>query len=367
MLSERETLCYLLTKGLITSEVAVRAGVRVEDASRRNRNFKVICASGPSYLVKQGIGIQGTDTIAHEGAVYTYLHANGGAPYLPACFGFDDDRKILILELMQGAQDFRQYHARRGIFGPTIAGQLGLLLGLLHAKNPAGNLRRSSAPFLADQPPWILSIARPPSVVLREISDANLTLVRAIQQSSELPALLESLRQEWRTETLIHHDIKWDNCIVHTEIVGGKAKRLKIIDWEGASIGDPCWDVGSVFSNYLSFWLFSNPDLGDGAPEQFLESARYPLETMHNAIGTFWRTYASAMGLQRADSHERLLRATRYAAARLIQTGYEYLAVTPHFTRAIAFLLQLSANVMKRPQEAIAHLLGIPLEAIPAR
>lgn len=367
MLSERETLCYLLTRGLIKSEVAVRAGVRIEDASRRNRNFKVICASGTSYLVKQGIGTQGADTIAHEGAVYSYLQAKGGAPFLPACFGYDDDKKILILELMHGAQDFRDYHARRGIFGPAIAGKLGHLLGLLHGKNAAENLRQGSAPFLADQPPWILSIARPPSAVLREISDANLTLVRAIQQSSELPALLESLRQGWRTETLIHHDIKWDNCIVHSELAGGKAKRLKIIDWEGASIGDPCWDVGSVFSNYLSFWLFSNPNLGDGAPEQFLESARYPLEGMHDAIGTFWRTYAKTMGLQRATSHEWLVRATQYAAARLIQTGYEYLAVTPHFTRAIAFLLQLSANVMKRPQEAIAHLLGIPLEAIPVQ
>ena len=61
------------------------------------------------------------------------------------------------------------------------------------------------------------------------------------------------------------------------------------------------------------------------------------------------------------------MRATQYAAARLIQTGYEYLAVTPRFTRAIAFLLQLSANVMKRPQEASAQLLGIPLEPIPIR
>jgi hypothetical protein len=367
MLNERETLCYLLDRGLIGSDVVVRAGVRIEDASRRNRNFKIICASGASYLVKQGVGTPGPDTIAHEGAVYSYLQANGDAPYLPTCFGYDEEKKILILELMHGAQDFRDYHTRRGIFGPAIAGSLGRLLGLLHGNNGVDNLRRESAPFLAEEPPWILSIARPPSGVMREIGDANLTLVRAIQQSSEMPALLDTLRQGWRTEALIHHDIKWDNCIVYSGRAGGKAKHLKIIDWEGASIGDPCWDAGSVFSNYLSFWLFSNPDLGDGAPEQFLESARYPLESMHGAVRTFWRTYVKTMGLRPATSHEWLVRATQYAAARLIQTGYEYLAVTPRFTRAIAFLLQLSANVMKRPQEASAQLLGIHLEPIPIR
>lgn len=364
MLSERETLCYLLARGLIESDVVVRSGVRIEDASSRNRNFKIICASGPSYLVKQAVGAVGAESIAHEGAVYSYLHSNGGAAYLPHSFGYDKDGKLLILELLQDAQDFRDHHTRRGVFAPAIAGELGQLLGLLHGKNTAEQLGRESAPCLDQQPPWILSIAQPPSAVMREVTDGNLTLVRAIQQSKELPGLLDELRYGWRCEALIHGDIKWANCIVHSERAGGKARKLKIIDWEVAGLGDPCWDVGSVFSNYLSFWLFSNPDLGDGAPEQFLQSARYPLENMHGAMHNFWRKYVTTIGLERATAHQWLVRATQYAAARLIQTGYEYLAVTPQYSRAIAFLLQLSANMLKRPNEASAHLLGIPLEAI---
>jgi hypothetical protein len=53
----------------------------------------------------------------------------------------------------------------------------------------------------------------------------------------------------------------------------------------------------------------------------------------------------------------------KYAAARLVQTGYEHMQHSSHVTGNIICLLQLSLNIMQRPSEAIAHLLGISLES----
>src|SRR4051812_28240606 len=132
-----------------------------------------------------------------------------------------------------------------------------------------------------------------------------------VQQFGDFCQLLDQLHQEWRTETLIHLDIKADNYLVVNQ--GGKNRKrgLKMVDWEMTSAGDPCWDVGSVFSDYLGFWLLSAPITGDSPPERFMELARYPLQRMQPAIVSFWRSYAAEMAFDKQMAMERLLRSVR--------------------------------------------------------
>jgi hypothetical protein len=129
-------------------------------------------------------------------------------------------------------------------------------------------------------------------------------------------------------------------------------------------MGDPCWDIGSVFSNYLSFWLLSIPITGEAPPDQFVELAQYPLESMQPAIHSFWRSYIRGMELDAATSDEWLLRAVRYGATRLVQTAYEQMQMSIHLTGNVVCLLQLSLNILLRPQESIVHLLGLPLRQV---
>lgn len=182
-----------------------------------------------------------------------------------------------------------------------------------------------------------------------------------MQHSPKLCRSLDELREGWRTETLIHNDIKWDNCVIFARPSSKRKTRLKIVDWEVAGMGDPCWDIGSVFSNYLSFWLLSIPITGENPPDRFIELARYPLESMQPAMRSFWQSYVRYMELDAATSGEWLLRAIKYGAARLVQTGYEQMQMSIHLTGNVVCLLQLGLNILQRPQEAIVHLLGLPL------
>jgi Phosphotransferase enzyme family len=365
MLAHRDLALYLLKRQFITAASIVEDDLLLMDASRRNYNLKVISERGPSYFVKQGVGPDGIATIGHEAVVYELIQSLPGSPqlqcYLPHCYEYDPQEHLLILELLRDVQDFREYHTRNGRFSTTLATTMGNALSRLHCMARVAATRDEKMGF-SGRLPWILSLHRPGLGIFRNISNANLQLIQIIQYSSEFRRMLDELRQGWRAITLIHHDIKWDNCLVFAPANSRRKTRLKIIDWEFADLGDPCWDAGAVFSNYLSFWLFSIPITGEEPPDRFLELAQYPLERMQPAIRAYWQAYVQGMGLDRATSKEWLLRAVKYSAARLIQTAFEHLQMSIHLTSNLVCLLQLSLNIMQRPYEAIAHLLGIPFE-----
>jgi hypothetical protein len=364
MLGPTRAVPYLLEREYIAAGAVVDGDVSVVDCSRRNRNNKVISDRGPCLLLKQGVGESGRATVAHEADVYRFLHSLPGrrefARYLPRFYAYDRADQVLVLELLDGAEDLREYHSRRRSFPTGVATRTARALVAFHrlTRSPA---RAEVFGRFKGRRPWVLSVHRPGLEVFRETSNANFQLLRIVQNQDGFPELLDEVREAWRSDAFVHHDVRWDNCLVHSPPGGVRKTAVNIVDWEFADLGDACWDAGAVFSAYLGFWLFSIPLTGEDPPERFLELAGHPLIKMQPAIRAFWWAYAASMGLDPATSGEWLLRAVRYAAVRLIQTGFEHLQKSAEMTGNVVCLLQLSFNILQRPREAIAHLLGIPL------
>jgi hypothetical protein len=67
------------------------------------------------------------------------------------------------------------------------------------------------------------------------------------------------------------------------------------------------------------------------------------------------------MQLDVAASQRWLIRAVRYAAARMLQTAFEHLQHATRMTGPVLRLLQVSANMLEQPREASIHVLGIRL------
>jgi thiamine kinase-like enzyme len=360
LLRQSEVVPYLLRRNLLHPGTVVEGDLLVTDASRRNRNFRVVSDRGPSYLLKQGIGTGGARTVGHEAAMYRLLREDPGLagmkPYLPACHGYDTERGILTLELLPRAESLRNYHVSRHRFPTSLAKQLGDALGVLHRESPAETDSRG-----ARGPAWALSLHHPDVSVFRNVSAANLRLVKLLQGADEFCRQLDDLRAGWANDAFIHGDVKADNVIAFAPNTSGRKTRLALVDWEMAGRGDTCWDVGSVFGEYLATWLLSMPITGEAAPERFVELARYPLEAIQPAIRAFWHAYVRRMGFDATMSHHRLTRSIRYAAARLVQTCYESSQTTTHLMGTTHCMLQLSLNILQRPLEATIHLLGIPL------
>jgi Phosphotransferase enzyme family len=365
LLRQSEVVPYLLRRNLLHPRTVVEGDLMVTDASRRNRNFRVVSERSPSYFLKQGIGAGGARTVGHEAAMYRLFREDPGLAgmkrYLPACHGYDSERGILTLELLRHAESLRDYHVRRHRFPTSLAKQLGEALGVLHRASPA-----ETDPRGAIGPAWALSLHHPDISVFRDVSSANLQVIKLLQGTNEFCRLLDDLRAGWVNDALIHRDVKADNIIAFAPSTSGRKTRLALSDWEMAGRGDACWDVGSIFGEYLATWLLSMPITGEAAPDRFVELARYPLEAIQPATREFWQAYVRRMGFDMATSHHRLTRAVRYGAARLIQTCYESSQTMTHLMGTTQCMLQLSLNILQRPLEATVHLLGIPLaESVP--
>jgi aminoglycoside phosphotransferase (APT) family kinase protein len=250
------------------------------------------------------------------------------------------------------AQDLRSLHLSEGSFSAGPAAILGSALGELH--------RSTHAPVSAPAPmaaPWVLWVHRPDARVFRDVSSAALELIRVLQGADGFAETLDHVRDRWRQESLIHGDVKWDNCLVSLLEDGGE--ELRLIDWESAALGDPCWDIGSALSHYLSFWLFSIPITGSEPPERFPELAGFPLDGMKPALAACWISYADARGLDGQSSADELLRTVELAGARLVQTAFESAQMMQQLTSAVVLHLQLALNILQRPEEAATRLLGL--------
>lgn len=359
LLEDREIVSYLLSSGLVAPQSIVAGDLRVVDMSRRNRNYKVLSEQAPSYLVKQGVGEEGAATIANEAYVYELVGRRAPdtlSRHLPRLHRYDADSRMLVVEFLHDAENLRDHHLRTGRFAVGVATDLGLALAELH-RLPVPE--QDAPPAITRKPAWILSLNEPEFDFVCDISGANLQLVRIIQQFEAFGDLLKALREDWRAVALIHGDVKWDNCLLLAKDT--PRPRLRIVDWELARLGDPSWDVGSVFNDYLIFWLLSIPITGETPPDRVIELARYPLERMQPAMRAFWRSYSTAMSFGPSEEETQLVRAVGFAAARIVQTAFEQMQFAGQLSGNAVCFLQLALNMLQRRHEAMAQLLGIPL------
>ncbi len=350
MLGQAEAVDYLLRRGLLEPEAVVAGELVVRDVSSRNCNFAVEVGDGTSYLLKQGRSADGAATVAREAAVYERLVAEGEElrAFLPAFLGYDAKEGVLVLELLE-AEDLRTRQLRLEEFPAALGEALGTALGTLH--------RKTRAIYPEARPPWVLSIHRPDTGVFRDVSAANLELIKIVQSAEDLGERLDGLHAGWRVEALIHQDVKWDNCLIAED------DRLHLIDWEIAVAGDPYWDVGSALSQYLTFWLFSIPITGSEPPARFPTLARFPLDAMKGALRACCEGYAAAAEDPGRSAEEALRRTVAYAGARLIQNAFEASQFAQRLDSAAILHLQLGANLIQRPDDGAEQLLELTAAA----
>ena len=357
MLRAAHVIPYLVDIGSLPAEYMAAGDASVVDVSRRNRNFRISRPGGPSFVLKQGGGPGSPSTLAIEAAVYEHawrIDPAGALDRLPRLVWYDSGRDILVTESLEESENLSRYHRRLGRFPARIGGQLGLALAWVHLLQPP--VRTGS--FLPEDPPWVLGIHEPTLAFLRELSAANLRLIRIIQSAPELGRALDRLRSDWQGGSIVHNDLKWDNIIV-VPPESGSPGRVRLLDWELAARGDPGWDVGAVLAAYLEAWLLSMPVMPDQPLDELGQVALHPLEMIWPAVREFWNAYTAEVGLPALEARLFLFRSVRYCAARLLQTAYESSQLAGELNASAVILVQASVNIFRRPSQAASHLLGL--------
>jgi Ser/Thr protein kinase RdoA (MazF antagonist) len=227
---------------------------------------------------------------------------------------------------------------------------IGNALGLAHSHGPimlADVKMRTLFPY---QPPWPMTLEQSGYSFLDNFPPVGPQLSAAIRQSPKLQPMLSALRPLWQYDSLIHGDMKWDNCLLSSR--DGVEQNLTIVDWELADIGDGAWDVATIFKEYLVAAILSASG-GQSATPQTIES-------MQPSIRAFWKAYSNARGLN-ADAGRYLDRAVRYTAARMIIAVLEYLNASPQFNVLGASMIQTALNLLEAPHVAAAQMIGVPV------
>ena len=348
---------FLIGRGLIGAEIVVAGGVSVLDASRRNRNFKVVRSGAPGLFVKQMRETQADAmlTLKREAAVYELAAEHPALSRLmPKLVRYEPSRHVLVVELLPEAESLLNYYTRLKGFPPEIGRMLGEGLGLYHSQ--AGMLIENEKlkGLLVRQIPIILTLGRGGHGMLGHFGRIGPAVSALLQRHKEFEALLDALGAEWRFDSLIHGDMKWDNVLVFPTPA---ALDFRIVDWEMADCGDAAWDVGAVLQSFFSTWIMSMPISSGLPPEAYVGMASQPLETMHPVLKAFWQSYASTRKFGEALSRSELERSIRFGAARLVWSAIEQRLYVPQLDPAATALLQVSLNVLKDPARAVKELL----------
>jgi hypothetical protein len=363
LLDERELIDLLQQRALLTPAEILDGDFQITRVDRRNQNFRIETFGARDLFVKQGTAAGATGSMAREASVYELLAAppiaERTAKYVTRCLGYDPSARVLMLEALPDAEDLQRYHLRTRRFPDRLASELGTGLARLHRATQFLADRPSAARSLGPVRPWICELPNPEVGLLREASAINLKLIGILQDEPVFAPEFARLLSEWRAESLIHGDVKLDNCLTFNARPKSGKRGLKLVDWEFAGLGDPRWDVGSVLSSYLELWVFSIPMPKPERPDLLAGEAQFPLATIQRPIRTFFGSYLEAAAIDPALVPSWVQTAVRMAGARLVQSAYEYAATTSELAAPILTLLQLALNVLKSPERAAADLLGI--------
>jgi len=352
---------YLMSSGLVPAAAIVDGDFAVHETGRRNRNFKVLRESAPGLFVKQAKSLeaQATATLWREAAFATRVQSDpayaGLAQLMPKLVRYDPARHAIVSNLVDRAESAGEYQGRKREFPEEVATAIGRGLAHIQRFGPALAADPQLRAALPRQVPWVMNLDQTGIAFLRTTAPLGPQLVAELQQMPEFLARLAALRLEWHPDTLMHGDMKWDNCLVRGT---DGALELMIIDWELVDIGDAAWDVASIFKEYVVTALFAviaasqNPT----APPDPDWLAR-----VRPAARQFWKSYVAALGLPPEQSRPLLDRAIRFIAPRLVISVLEYLSVLPNDTVVMKGMLQAAVQFLNAQQLMTANLLGYPV------
>jgi hypothetical protein len=349
---------YLAARGTITRTSVVDGDFEVRELDGRNRCFKVMRRNHPSLFVKQIKEIDDLNVhcLEREAACYRLGASDPRftalAHLIPRYIDYDSARFALVVEMLPDSEDLRECHRRLGSFPVELGAALGRGLGGLHSAIDSDLAASLDAELLSKVTPWILSVHTSTD---RETGTDGI-LTKLVRQDHAWQESLDKIRGEWNCNTLIHGDLKWDNCVVFPD--GSGQPQVRLIDWEMAGFGDSAWDVGGLFQAYWSIAILAALRKKQPTEVNEAELIESSIDAVRPALQEFWRAYVRAREWTGGSERAFLARCVRCGAARLMQTTFEYAAAVGNVNDRATALFRVSRDILRDPDRARAWLLG---------
>jgi aminoglycoside phosphotransferase (APT) family kinase protein len=316
---------YLLDNKVIEPASIIAGMLEVTPLSGRNYNFLVRDRTH-GVVLKQGIWLEeNRKAFQTEQRFYREVVPRLSPELqaqIPRAILIDDVEATLAIEFVPGAMTASQVLQTRPVQIEAVGRRLGDFLGRFHGASIAFPLQQSEQ-WLSRDPPWALTLHRPTARNFRLISPGSYQCLKALQSRGELCAAMQQARERWRSDCIIHADIKSDNLLFTLADNGTQAAdRMTVVDWELAQLGDPAWDIAGFLHDFFLHWIFSFPIVALPSLEQLSPLADHVLAALRPAVAGLMEAYAAAGGI--APASDLFERAFILSGARLVQFAVEY-------------------------------------------
>lgn len=280
---------------VLAGEVAAHPRTRSNVVHRIERRGAAL-----AYVKQRGDAslLDGDDAVANERAS---LAALAGLGCVPGLLPVDDPDAVWVAAVP--GVGLGEIPPGGGRFDAACRA-LAAALASLHTRPVCTPSTLPRAPI-----PWALHPDDLPSSMHAGPSASACHAVLEAARSPEVRGALDWAAARWSESAIIHGDVSVGNVIVDHD-------RVVLVDWEGAGLGDPAWDLatavatlrdlGSTAEVFLTeYWRLGGPARLDDA----ILTAR--------AVHTAWQV--AVLGLQREDpgldGQEHLAGARRHAAS----------------------------------------------------
>ena len=354
LLSRFNVYHYLAARGLLARDAVLERGVTIKSLSGRNTGLSVAFQDGGGFFVKQPPEGGATEAGHYEREAIIFEMAAEWpelAATLPRLRLHERSCAVLVLELIEDV-NLQQRQRVAKVFDAAAAAGIGKAMGRLAATNPSP---RSEVACFPKSRPWALNPDWP-RLQLRNGSPSpgQAGIADLILRYPAIRDQIEAAGDAWNEISLIHGDVKLENCFFDA-----REECVILIDWEFADWGDPLWDVAGFVQSCFNQWLYSiRPGSDDESLANAVRSAGMSLESLQEALLEFWLGYAGAALAGDADRGSHLLRVIRYAGARLLQTAFEWARSGRSLGWHSVRQAQAALNLMSDPEAARDQLLG---------
>jgi thiamine kinase-like enzyme len=368
ILTKNNLIHYLLDKDLIDPEKLITGEYTVRNNDSRNSNLSVNKEyNHHNYFIKQ---IKATEpekieTIRTEAACYR-LTANKNShialrEFLPEFYLFDKRNHILVTEQIRDVMSLHEFYFAKNEFQNEIPEKLAEVLSNLHKKEVLQSLEsvpETDKLKFKNQKPWVFTLTdRPLAYWAAQPPSAEQQAMMIILKNTDFAKKIAETNLLWQPGALLHHDIKFTNFLIRTGPDGQKIDFVKLIDWELADYGDPAWDLACLIQSYLHLWAATD------IPEEELKLQgnlqKVSLQTVQACIMQVWRSYVQAARIPATLHPVWLLKLVKFTALKLVHTCFETTPYAQTLQPNGVKLLQIAYNILKSPENAITHLLGI--------
>ncbi|NMG08707.1 phosphotransferase [Brasilonema sp. UFV-L1] len=375
VLSSLNVFEYLIKQGLCSSEAEAQS--KIERKHAKNFNLLLNLPEGRQLLVKQEPRAKDGETAGEflrEWRIHEFFkefpELNEIRDSISAALYFDAQESIIVFNYLNDYRDLIDFYAKENIFPPAIATALGTILAKIHRLTFE---RKDYQEFFSGKQEEVTDVAHFLVKRLERIGPEMFGLVPAdgikffalYQRYDSLGQAIAELASSLNSCCLTHNDLKLNNILLSThweqaefQESSSDNSKLRIIDWERCSWGDPAFDLGFLIGSYLHIWLGSLMAGKAMSIDESLRLAITPLEQLQPSLSALviaYLTHFEEILDRRPDFLRRVVQFSGWSLISIIQATLQY---QKSFGNRGICMLQVAKSLLCRPEQSIPTIFG---------